>query len=982
MTASTTAFPAGNYRFNANNNTAESAIGHRLRSGASNPRTGNAYKHFVNAGAAITSLDIAYDIEKYKQGMHAPGFSMVLYYSTDGVNWTAAGAPFNTVIPADASNNGYPVAPGTTTSVSGTFVLPASISNGQEFFLCWSWSGATGTSFGNIQAAGIDNVSISVSGACTTAVDPTGFAAVSADSQADLSWVNDACADEVLIVTGTSSISFAPTGDGTAYTANAAYGSGTDLGGGNYVVYKGLGSSVSVTALTNLTPYFFKVYTRVGTSWSAGVEVSTTPIGGGGSSNDLMITEVVEGSGSNQYVEFYNGTNAPIALANYEFVRYSNGALTPTNVMPSTNWVVDTLFPGQTYVIRRSGASLAGAPFDQNGNANSTMTFDGNDVIALRDAATDVNIDVVGVIGSSANFNQNVTLRRKSDVCAPTTTYDAAEWDVFALNSEDLKNHVQVCTGAFVYNNGWIPSDPSGVASSTDTVLVQAGNAVISSSTTLGYVEIAMGTSLTVAPNADLTLTNLSNNGSLVLSADASGYAQYIGPATTATVQKYYDLGAGPGNGRWLLMGSPVSTTYGTYLAPWNIVKYATAMPASDRNVFTYNGVDYVSVPGAGSTLTPGQGFTVYAGTNASAAFTPDAFTVEVTGSTLNSTIPVVTVYGLGTSSFGYIGDANGWNLVSNPFTSGVNNASLLNLNSTLLGNFEGTLYGWDGTSYQSENSVGVGSFNVAAPFQAMWVKHRPAPVFSPNVFQFVSSAREFTDGTFFKAAQNEFPLITVSTNWANGYDEKAYIGFHHSATSGYDSDLDAYKLSGSTPGFAHLMTYLPNNDGMSIQMFEDRFDSKSIELGFDSQTEGQYTLNFDLKSIPASWNVILHDLVTGAEHDLRSGAYVFNHANGNVIKRFVVVISTEAFGTEEIAVGGGRVDHYVHGRTLFIEALEMTANSTLSIVDMSGKKVMSVDLAAGTHRSELSLEQLGAGVYLVLIEGSNVLNGTKLILE
>lgn len=233
--------PAGNYRFNANNNTAESAIGHRLRSGTGTPRTGNAYKHFVNSGAAITSLDIAYDIEKYKQGTHAPGFSMVLFYSTDGVNWTAAGAPFNTVLPADATNNGYPVAPGTSTSVSGTFVLPTSIPNGQDFYLCWSWSGATGTSFGNIQCAGIDNVNINVSGACTTPVDPTSVAAASADSQADLSWVNDACADEVLIVAGTSSISFAPTGDGTAYTANAAYGSGTDLGGGNYVVYKGLG---------------------------------------------------------------------------------------------------------------------------------------------------------------------------------------------------------------------------------------------------------------------------------------------------------------------------------------------------------------------------------------------------------------------------------------------------------------------------------------------------------------------------------------------------------------------------------------------------------------------------------------------------------------------------------------------------------------------------------------------------------------------
>ena len=982
MTASTTTFPEGNYRFNANNNTSESALGHRLRPGAGFPRTGNTYKHFVNSGSSITSLDISYDIEKYKQGTHAPGFSMTLYYSLDGVNWTAAGAPFTTVIPADASNNGYALAPGNTVGVSGTFVLPSNIPSGQDFYLCWSWSGATGTTFGNIQAAGIDNVSVMVSGACTSAVDPSGFAAASADSQIDLSWTNDACADEVLIVAGTSSISFAPTGDGSAYTADASYGSGTDLGGGNYVVYKGLGSSVSVTALTNLTPYFFKVYTRVGTNWSAGVQVSSTPISSSGSVPDIMITEVVEGSGSNQYVEFYNGTTSPITLSDYEFVRYSNGAVTVTNVMATSAWTVATLNPGETYVIRRQGANIPGAPFDQNGNANSAVAFDGNDVIAIRDAATDVNIDVVGVIGSSANFNQNVTLRRKSNVCAPTTTYDAAEWDVFAQDSEDLKNHVQTCSGAYVYNNGWIPSDPSGVASSTDTVYVQAGNAVLSASTDLGFVQISNGATFTLAPNVDMNLAVLTNNGDFILDADATGYAQYIGPSTNATVRKYYDMGAGPINGRYLLMGSPVTTTYGQYLTPWNIVKYASAMPASDRNIFTYNGVDYVSVAGAGSTLTPGTGFTVYAGTNGSASFTPNTFTVEVEGTTLNSTVPVVTVYGMGTSSFGYIGDANGWNMVSNPFTSGVNNAGLLNLNSTLLGNFEGTLYGWDGTSYQSENALGVGSFNTTAPFQAMWVKQRPTPVFNPNVFQFVSSAREFTDGTFFKTAAEEFPLITVSTTWQNGYEENAYIGFHSSATSAYDSDLDAYKLSGNSQGFAHLMTYLPNNDGLSIQMFEDRFDSKQIALGFDSQTEGAYTLNFDLASVPASWNVELHDLVTGSIHDLRAGAYTFNHVNGNVVKRFVVVISSEAVSTQELAIGGGRVDHYLSGRTLFVDVLEMDAPSSLSIVDLSGKKVASIDLKEGTYRSELSLEQLSAGVYLVLKEASSNAFGTKLILE
>jgi hypothetical protein len=48
--------------------------------------------------------------------------------------------------------------------------------------------------------------------------------------------------------------------NGTSYSANAAFGSGTEVGTGNYVVYVGTGTSVDVTALASLTSYYFAVY--------------------------------------------------------------------------------------------------------------------------------------------------------------------------------------------------------------------------------------------------------------------------------------------------------------------------------------------------------------------------------------------------------------------------------------------------------------------------------------------------------------------------------------------------------------------------------------------------------------------------------------------------------------------------------------------------------------------------------------------------
>ncbi|MEI6696450.1 MAG: M6 family metalloprotease domain-containing protein [Bacteroidota bacterium] len=48
--------------------------------------------------------------------------------------------------------------------------------------------------------------------------------------------------------------------NGTAYTANASFGSGTQIGVGNYVVYNGTGTSVNITNLTSGTNYYYAIY--------------------------------------------------------------------------------------------------------------------------------------------------------------------------------------------------------------------------------------------------------------------------------------------------------------------------------------------------------------------------------------------------------------------------------------------------------------------------------------------------------------------------------------------------------------------------------------------------------------------------------------------------------------------------------------------------------------------------------------------------
>ncbi len=113
---------------------------------------------------------------------------------------------------------------------------------------------------------------------CNTPVNITGLTATVDNQQSTISWTNSACYDEVMIVAKLgSSVSGTPTGNGSAYTDNLVFGNGTAFGGGN-VMYKGSASSQTITGLTNGSTYFIKVFTRKGTTWSNGVEVSVVPI--------------------------------------------------------------------------------------------------------------------------------------------------------------------------------------------------------------------------------------------------------------------------------------------------------------------------------------------------------------------------------------------------------------------------------------------------------------------------------------------------------------------------------------------------------------------------------------------------------------------------------------------------------------------------------------------------------------------------------
>ena len=106
----------------------------------------------------------------------------------------------------------------------------------------------------------------------------TGLTVTPAVSSLNVAWANGAgSAGSVVVVRRANPITRQPL-DGSTYTGNAVFGSGSDLGESNYVAYVGAGTSVTLTNVTPTIPYTVAVYSYSGSGASTVYAVSNAPV--------------------------------------------------------------------------------------------------------------------------------------------------------------------------------------------------------------------------------------------------------------------------------------------------------------------------------------------------------------------------------------------------------------------------------------------------------------------------------------------------------------------------------------------------------------------------------------------------------------------------------------------------------------------------------------------------------------------------------
>ncbi len=226
----------------------------------------------------------------------------------------------------------------------------------------------------------------------------------------------------------TVDLSWNASSDNVSVTAYDIYQDATYIGSTSLLSY-------SVSGLTADTSYTFTVRARdaAGNTSADSNQASVTTLAGatgGGTTTELLISEYVEGSSNNKAIELANFTGSSIDLSQYSLKRNTNGG---------SSWgaayaLSGNLASGSTYVIANSSASSSVTSLADITTGSDALLFNGNDPVGLF--KNNVLIDIVGMFsGGSADFAKDVTLRRKTSVTSPTTSYNTGEWDSFSVDT-------------------------------------------------------------------------------------------------------------------------------------------------------------------------------------------------------------------------------------------------------------------------------------------------------------------------------------------------------------------------------------------------------------------------------------------------------------------------------------------------------------------------------------------------------------------
>jgi|GEM_PF-1170803 len=329
--------------------------------------------------------------------------------------------------------------------------------------------------------------------------------------------------------------------------------------------------------------------------------------------------------------------------------------------------------------------------------------------------------------------------------------------------------------------------------------------------------------------------------------------------------------------------------------------------------------------------------------------------------------------------------DGNGWNLVSNPFTSAIaatvngtdSEDYLLNAdNLAVLDPSFAALYIWvediaDPTNldnYKVINNAGSGSLvqDYLQVGQGFFVKAASGG----GSFAMTPAMQSHQISIPFKAVENvNWTGIELIAESAEG-KVSTHLSYNESMTRGLDVSYDAGFMN-SHPQFAMYSKLIDDNgENFALQCLPTDFESLVVPIGLDAEAGDEINFTAKVANLPSDYIVVLEDrelgVFTKLEAETDNYTVILDNASVGTGRFYVHTSFKSALGIDELGETSFSVVAQASSNQLLING-SVEENTTARIYTIQGKLVSTYSLEKGSQNVLPFAEQ--SGVYVVQIQ-------------
>ncbi len=512
------------------------------------------------------------------------------------------------------------------------------------------------------------------------------------------------------------------------------------------------------------------------------------------------------------------------------------------------------------------------------------------------------------------------------------------EWTGNALNT-DWATNGNWSTGTAPTSSGtaYIPTSPAG-----------ANFPTIDEAAQIATLTLATGATLNIQSGNSMTVTGVLTNSGTISVANGGSLVQ--GTGSTLAGAGSYNVTRN-GSSVYDYWSSPTANVSSGFLGG-TVYQYNPASGTSDPSDDEFD----PGWVGAGGSMVAAKGYAAYG-----------AGTKTFTGTVNNGDIGIAVTSNASPNV--------SYNLIGNPYPSGVNVSTFLSTNSALLA--VGAVYLWDnpGTTtyvtgdYAVRNALsGTAGGGGNAPTGVLGT----AQGFKVNVngngtIQFTNAMRTASNTTnIFR--QSETQLLWLNAISSDNRFNQTLVGFTEDGTDGNDWAYDAPKLNAL--GELSLYSYI-DGEPLAIQGYGPFEQGRIVPLGLNSDYQTVVTISLDSTENMDVEDIILEDRYYGLFHDLRVSSYVFQSSPMLYSDRFFLHFAPQMVTGVSSNTIAPEMQAYIAN-----DMLNLRSNSritgTLQMFDMSGKMVLqSSNVILGTELLKVDVSHLAKGVYSVRIQDS-----------